>query len=186
MPSSKYIVSHAVLSEDGLWKDVPGFSGYRVRNDGTVWSCRTTHGELSNRWHSLGGSLDQDGYLSVVLCDKGERTRVRFAHLVLEAFIGPRPDKCESCHFPDSDPLNNRVENLRWAPHIDNIQDKVILDTMAKGEGHGNSKLTDSLVIEMRHLRQRGVSYAELGQRFGVSKHQAWLVATRRNWKHVA
>lgn len=42
--------------------------------------------------------------------------------LVLTAFVGPRPEGAEGCHN-DGDPANNRVENLRWDTHTENMRD---------------------------------------------------------------
>lgn len=44
--------------------------------------------------------------------------------LVLEAFVGPRPPGMEGCHA-DDDFTNNRLTNLRWGTHTDNMQDCV-------------------------------------------------------------
>jgi hypothetical protein len=49
----------------------------------------------------------------------------RLVHiLVLEAFVGPRPDGAYGLHW-DDDPSNNRVENLRWGTPSENMYDKV-------------------------------------------------------------
>lgn len=53
----------------------------------------------------------------------GQRTRL-LHHLVLEAFIGPRPDGTEACHY-DGDATNNRLSNLRWDSHVENEKDKM-------------------------------------------------------------
>ena len=39
--------------------------------------------------------------------------------LVLETFVGPRPDGHDADHI-DGDRLNNRLENLRWLPAEEN------------------------------------------------------------------
>jgi len=49
------------------------------------------------------------------------------------------------------------------------------------------AKLTDSGVIEMRLLReQQGLSWRELGRRFGVSDVAARRAVLGLGWKHVA
>ena len=45
-------------------------------------------------------------------------------HLVLEAFVGPRPEGMEACHW-DDDPDNNNLSNLRWDTHSENSRDKI-------------------------------------------------------------
>lgn len=44
--------------------------------------------------------------------------------LVLEAFVGPRPEGADGCHWNDV-PDDNRVENLRWDSRSANVLDSV-------------------------------------------------------------
>jgi HNH endonuclease/NUMOD4 motif len=48
----------------------------------------------------------------------------RVSHLVLEAFVGPRPPDHVACHGDDH-PTNNQLANLRWGTHRDNHQDSL-------------------------------------------------------------
>lgn len=133
-----------------LWEDIPQWPGYRVCSDGSVWSCRTSHGQIGSVWRSLRPRPDKDGYLSVTLQWNGERRTAKVAHLVLGAFVGPRPDGAVSRHHPDPDPTNNRADNLLWGTQAENIGDKVSLGRQARGEGHGLVKLTDAQVADIR------------------------------------
>ncbi|MDP7729539.1 HNH endonuclease [Mycobacterium sp. TY813] len=45
-------------------------------------------------------------------------------HLVLEAFVGPRPPGLEGCHG-NGDPADNSVANLRWDTRSANVFDSV-------------------------------------------------------------
>ena len=45
-------------------------------------------------------------------------------HLVLEAFIGPRPEGWWGLHR-DDDPLNNSVDNLYWGTPDQNVGDAI-------------------------------------------------------------
>ncbi len=60
-------------------------------------------------------------------------------HLVAAAFIGPRPEGMVICHN-NGDPLDNRVENLRYDTQAANIE-----DMYAHRGGHPNSLLTTCL-----------------------------------------
>lgn len=84
----------------------------------------STHGRLRRGDRFLKGSPIKSGHIDVSLHMGRKRFR-RYIHtLVLEAFIGPRPDNMEACHW-DGDPANNRLDNLRWDTHANNVADTV-------------------------------------------------------------
>lgn len=61
---------------------------------------------------------------TVMLCRDGISVTPRVHILVLEAFVGPRPDGMWGLHW-DDDPWNNRLDNLRWGTPTDNAQDAI-------------------------------------------------------------
>ena len=64
------------------------------------------------------------GYPAVTLSASGRATkRVRVHLLVLEAFRGPRPYRCEALHGKDI-PHDNRASNLRWGSRRENLADR--------------------------------------------------------------
>lgn len=95
------------------WKAIEGYPHLRVSNMGRVYSI-TQKRELkqfkSNR-----------GYMRVALCKDGN---VRYTHvhkLVAEAFI-PNPENLPTIDHLNSCKCDNRVDNLQWLSHRDNIQ----------------------------------------------------------------
>lgn len=58
-------------------------------------------------------------------------------------------------------------------------------ESFVRGELHTNAKLNADKVNEMRRLRDEGMLYSELGQRFNVTAATAQFVCTRKGWKHV-
>lgn len=50
------------------------------------------------------------------------RGSIHIANLVLEAFVGPCPEGMECCHWDDNQ-SNNRLDNLRWDTHANNVRD---------------------------------------------------------------
>lgn len=55
------------------------------------------------------------------------------------------------------------------------------------GEDHGMSKVTDTIVREMRALYAEGtISQPQLAKRFGIRQSTVWAILHRRTWKHVA
>jgi HNH endonuclease/NUMOD4 motif len=109
---------HSLLGGD--WADVEGFSNYCVSSTGQVWSRprRRTQGGL------LALDTTAKGYMYVTLTREGKSRVVLVHHLVLLAFIGPRPVGLETRHL-DGNAANNRRENLAWGTSSENEYDKV-------------------------------------------------------------
>jgi len=102
------------------WRPVPGYSGYWVSDHGDVASTR--RGDFRH----LKLHRTQFGHVQVWLYSGTRDTRkgVGVHRLVLLAFVGePEPGQ-EACHNNDV-PADNRLSNLRWGTHTDNMQDRL-------------------------------------------------------------
>jgi hypothetical protein len=172
---------------------VPNFPAYCAGDDGSVWSCirrtrrqvgRGTISILSDKWHKLKES-DTRGYKYVWLCRDKKYFRTTVHKIVLETFVGPRPEGMEGCHFPDRDRSNNRLENLRWDTRAANTLDMAAHGTKPRGEESHASKLTESDVREVRRLASEGWTHKKICDRFGISKSAVQCVVSRKTWKHV-
>lgn len=189
MPHAKSITLRAVRYEM-----IEGFPGYRVGDDGSVWSCWKrggTRSVMTNTWLPLKGSPQSRGHLIVCLIRDGEKF-YRFVHqLVLTAFVGPCPLDHEACHDPDPDPSNNRLENLRWGTRKENYEDSVrhgtaYLGKVRLGEENPSSKLTRDLVLTIMRIRcdeglgaklicrSLGLPDAMRGAVDGIIRGQSW------------
>ena len=58
-------------------------------------------------------------------------------------------------------------------------------ESVPRGESHGMSRLTDSIVKEIHGLTACGISSRKLGRKFGVHKSTIWHVVRKNTWKHV-
>lgn len=101
------------------WRPVVDWEGhYEVSNQGRVRSLDRTVERSDGVKRNIKGRLlkpycSQNNYPRVSLT-AGPRRKWRRVHtLVLEAFVGPRPKGLVACHG-DGDPMNARLENLRW------------------------------------------------------------------------
>lgn len=104
------------------WKPVDDCHGrYEVSNDGAVRSLIPHNGLPTPR--PLKPFLNSSGYPCVVLRSAQGRQIRRVHHLVLAAFVGPRPPGMETRHM-DGDPTNNRLSNLAYGTHSENLRDK--------------------------------------------------------------
>lgn len=187
-----------MLHEDDMeiWKSVVGYEGtYEVSNFGRVKSIARIV-KWGNQWGDFSRALAEtilkpfvcnrknSGHLIVSL-NKGNTKKSGLVHrLVLEAFVGPCPEGMEACHFPDRDPTNNRLDNLRWATHADNEKDKDAHGMRPVGSAIRTAKLNEDQVREIRKL-QGVATQEELAKRFGVSRYSIQRIHYRRGWKHV-
>jgi hypothetical protein len=98
-------------------KLIEGYEGrYGIAEDGTLWSYVN---DAAGRKRKVNG--DKIGYCRTVLCDAGGGRKTVYLHrLVAEAFL-PNECGCTDVNHIDGNPRNNRVENLEWVTHKDNI-----------------------------------------------------------------
>jgi predicted XRE-type DNA-binding protein len=157
------------------------FTKYRVGDDGSVWSNH------SGTWKRLVATPNKDGYPGVSLFGNGKRWDVLVHTLVLTAFVGPRPADHHACHFPDGDPKNNNLTNLRWDTPKGNQVDSKFHGTRVdnRGEKSGNAKLTVKKVLEIRIRLAAGDMQKEIASDFGIDQTTVSNIATRKRWKHI-
>ena len=99
------------------WKAIPGYEGfYEVSDQGQVRNVK--------RSRVVAGSRNHDGYQRLALFRNGQRRFYSVHELVLQAFVGPRPEGMDACHW-DDDKQNNSLSNLRWSSRSENMRDNV-------------------------------------------------------------
>ena len=170
------------------YRDIPGFPGYRIGSDGSVWSIWMRNGRLSacGELRRMKSRISRC-YHSIGLLDR-ERRRQKFpVHiLVLTVFVGPRPEGMWGLHR-DDDKTNNHLSNLYWGTPKQNAADRYRNghDNTVRGSAKVESVLTEAKVEEMRLRRSAGETYEELGRQFQVTAGAARQACTGSTWKHV-
>lgn len=163
------------------WRTLARFPNYEVSDDGRV--RRKTSGvntragrELKQTWSG------RRGYL--VVHPSGASSQQVHA-LVLEAFVGPRPEGLQARHL-DGNKANNAITNLRWGSALENGADRDRHGRTAKGERGGRAVLTEADVLEIRaRYRRRRVTWKMLSEEFGVTTHCIAAILARKTWKHL-
>jgi hypothetical protein len=175
------------------YRPIFDFPGYRVGNDGSVWSAwkrqkkKGHHGfifVLGETWNRMRTSPNSR-YQRVTLCRDGKGHLQIVHRLVLEAFVGPCPPGLMGLHRND-DRSNNSLSNLYWGTPLQNMADCRRNGTKVVGEAVCNAKLTDELVIEMREEYARGgVHQAQLAKKYQMTQVNVSAVVTGKSWAHV-
>lgn len=197
MPASDPITSLApgqpLFSPDGhdwswayiVHRDIPGFPGYAVGTDGSVWSRRTygSSGRIDETWHQI-RPQPAHGYLGVILRRAGKSCPRRVHRIVMEAFVGPRPVGMECCHG-NGNRRDNRWDNLRWDTSVANHADTIRHGRSTRGARASCVKLVESQIPEIRAMAGRGISQRRIGSMLGVSQSAISLIVSGKNWGHV-
>ena len=116
-----------------IWKDIPGFPGYKASDKGRVASYKKRTGTewaVGPKWEIveeqqrlLKPSTTPRGYEGVNLRADGKTHFMKVSYLVLLAFVGSRPDGMQVCHN-DGNKKNDGLDNLRYDTAIGNVNDK--------------------------------------------------------------
>lgn len=171
--------------EPERWLPVPGYRLYHVSDLGRV---RSFHGGKGGG--KRGGLLNPTprkgpiDYLCVALYEDGKRSHRLVHQLVMEAFVGPRPEGLEVCHGPGGH-HDNRLVNLSYASSAKNAEDKRRDGTLIFGEGIVGSRLTEQVVIECRRRYAAGETTTALAAEFGVNAGTMGEAVTGDSWAHL-
>lgn len=167
------------------YRSVPGVPGYRVGSDGSVWSCKNARSALTVRWRKLKPQGRERGYIAI-----GYRGKLQLvSRLILTVFVGPCPPGMECCHFPDPNPWNNNLSNLRWDTHKANHADQEKQDRVYRGEMHKSAKLTDAQARRIIRLFKKAPyrgRLRELAAKFGVNRNTIRRIVVGSHWRHLS
>lgn len=157
------------------WLSVTGFPQYEVSSHGGVRN-RTTGRRLK-------ASPDAWGYPRVTLRRAGEGCYRKVHILVLEAFIGPRPNpKFDGRHL-DGTRNNNNLDNLAWGTHAENAEDSRRHGTMIVGSRHCAAKLTED---DVAAIRRSALPSPELARIHRVAPRTIRDARNQITWRHVS
>lgn len=167
------------------YKVLPQNQGYRVGDDGSVWSRKNGRWGFRKSWRKLNPGTLKNGHKIVVLSFASKGTQSLYVHrLVLEAFVGPCPEGMECCH-EDGNPGNNKRSNLRWDTHYNNMEDRRKHGTLSEGARIGTSKLTS---IQAKAARVRlilGHDKKVIAASLGVGPGCIDDIGSRKTWNCV-
>jgi len=173
------------------WKDAIGFEGlYRVSSFGRIESqdriSPTTGRKLYGK--IIKQSKHSKGYKRISIRDKNFNRCFDFTHrVVAKAFIPNLENKSEVNHI-DGDKTNNKVSNLEWVTHGENMAHAGEMDLMKKGDNHYFSKLSieDVKYIKSNYIpRDKELNSYSLARKFNVSQTVIMDIINNKSWKHI-
>jgi hypothetical protein len=114
--------------------------------------------------------------------------KAKVAHLVAEAFIGPRPLGFVTNHI-DGDKTNNHFQNLEWVTYGENNRHAYRIlgrkQVGPRGEQCHTAVLTDVTARQMLTEMRNGIPVRDLLKVYGVDKTTAYRLKSGASWKHI-
>ena len=153
---------------------------YEVSNVGTVRNVRT--GRI------VKPRIGSNGYLRVAICDASIKYKKDkgIHQLVMNAFSPASDDSLEINH-KNGDKSDNRIENLEWTTHRENMQHARKYRLFSVGENAGSSKYKESEIENVCEMLQNGGhTFTEISKITGVSMGVVRSIYTGRSWSHVS
>ncbi len=167
---------------DEEWREIPGFPGYEASNLGRIRSWNVRRQSLAPL---IMKPRLSNGYVRIGLRRGEKKQYSRYVHvLVLEAFVGLRPNEME-CRHLDNNRENNKLSNLAWGTRAENDEDKRIAGTGIRGEHHKLAKLTERDVVAIRKLSSIGFTQRQIAKKYGVCKSTVGYALRQETWAHV-
>lgn len=164
------------------WKDIKGYEGiYQVSDLGRVKSLdRIIERKNGNGSFFKKGQIQKlqdngNGYKYKQLKHNGKSNNFYIHKLVMETFVGQRPNEMVICH-KDGDKSNNRLDNLRYDTATENN-----IDQFRHNNKKGKLEIKD--VLKVREMYKQGFSTKEISDYFNVGK---WVVLRIKNGKNYS
>ncbi len=172
-------------------KSVNNYPNYQVDTLGQIFSCYgkiSIHDKLGRYigtkqepgliWRKLSGSKDDFGRLRIGLRGADKLKYRKIHSLIMETFIGLRPNGMVSRHL-NGNVQDNRLENLAYGTQKENMHDRVLHGTSNRGENAYAAKLKNidiPLIWEL--LQNSHMSLKRIGELFNV---QYGVIANIKN-----
>lgn len=175
------------------WEFLFGGDFYEVSNHGRVISwAPTVHHRLKGLFRRETGyfmSLNPPSGYAYIMAPSGPngKYRKRSIHsLVLEGFVGPRPEGMPETRHINGIKTDNHLLNIEYCTYQQNQDDRKRLGEAPIGEDHYSAKMTDAKVLELREVYATDkYTQEELATVYGIKGRTVSQIVRGQTWKHV-
>lgn len=184
--------------ESEIWKDIPEYEGlYQASNLGRVRSLdRVSIGVRFNstrKGRILKGRPVRHGYLAIVLYGKDLSLKNIAIHRVVAITFLDNPENKPCVNHKNLIKTDNRLENLEWCTHQENMKhagkNGVMGGTkgMFIGSKSVRSKVKEEDVLEIRRLhKEDGLNSVQINKIFpALGRRHITDILNRVYWTHI-
>lgn len=178
-----------------IWKPVVNFEGlYEVSSYGNIRTLARKITDAKKTYirkaQNLKATKGSRGYYRIKLYNGNGFKDTSIHKEVALAFI-PNPENKPYINHINGVKTDNRVENLEWCTHSENVKHAYAGGLKKQssycGEGNSSAKLIVEQVIAIREeYKQGNTSYNELARKYGVKPNTIGYIITKKTWKYVA
>lgn len=152
---------------------------YWVSDRGRAWSYKRGYGKI------LRASKNDVDYRQISMYQNGKDIKEKLHRLIAIAFI-PNPENKPFINHKNGIRDDNRVENLEWCTHKENINHAIQISLVnPRAIGWGRVKLTPEQVVDIRKLAAT-MNRRKIAELFNVTKTTIDQILRRQTWKNVA
>ena len=174
-----------------IWKDIPGYGGYyqastngKIRGKDRIVYNKKKYKKpyaLLRRGKILRQSLNAT-YLSVELNKNARAKNLKVHRLVAQTFI-PNPKNKPQINHKNSIRTDNRVENLEWCTHAENMKHAMDNKRMPAGEENRATKLNEFQVRVIR--KSPDMTSGDFIKIWNVCTSTISNIRLKYTWKYV-
>jgi len=183
--------------QDEIWKTHPYHTDYEISNLGRV--KRRTPAKGTRPGLIMRQTTNRFGYRKIGLMVNGKQKLISVHTLVLETFVGPKPDGY-ICNHKDGVKAKNQASNLEWVTYAENTKHAITTglkpinpDAVYRqpkkgrptGERVGTAKLTNEDVLQIKELLAKGFSQRKIAKMFKVAQCTITDINKKRTWQHI-
>lgn len=155
---------------------------YKVDTNGNVYSYKQ-----SKRGKKLKVFINCGRYSAVNIHFQGKQKLCSVHRLIALTFI-PNPENKPYVNHKDGNKNNNKVSNLEWCTHQENVDHAVktgLYINAKRGSDNYFAKIGEKEVLGIRAMKEEGYSNSAVAKAFGISAPHVSEIKNRKVWKHV-
>lgn len=174
-----------------IWRDIKGYEDYQVSNLGRVRSLERvilrSDGTTEKRKSRVLKTSQKSNLYDATVLYKNKKHKSFLVHRLVAITFIPNPNNLPQVNHINGIKKDNRVENLEWCTHQENITHSIRTGLKnTNGSKNCNALLTEKEVLEIRDKYiPFKYSCRMLAEEYNVKTSTINKIVCNLAWKHI-